>query len=149
MYHVCDVFFFKDFFVLLFQCPWRSISIDKDYLKMQLWQPQILLNLFRRVQSDDNDSMTVEVQNFWSVGFEIAFVALKAQCSIPRSGQLEKTYLWTLCCTSGKNLALQIFWWFYSLTIENLYFSGKGAHSIILRNHRSIINLYLLFPPCI
>lgn len=82
--------------------------------------------------------MTVEIENFWSVGFEIAFVALNGQCSLWVLDKLKKTYLWTLCYISGKNLALQIFWWFYSLSMENLYFSGKGAHSVILRNHRSI-----------
>lgn len=37
--------------------------------------------------------MTIEVQNFYGVGFEIAFVALKAQCSLLCSGQFEKNIL--------------------------------------------------------
>lgn len=91
--------------------------------------------------------MSIEIQKFSSVGFESAFVALNVQCSLLGSRQFErKTCLWTLCCISGKNLALRIFWWFYSLTIENLYFSGKGAHIVILRNHWSINNFHLLFP---
>lgn len=147
--YLCCIFK-KDLFVLLVQFPW--ISRGKVQLQMQLCQQQTPAKhkLFRCVQSDHINSMSIEIQKFSSVGFESAFVALNVQCSLLGSRQFErKTCLWTLCCISGKNLALRIFWWFYSLTVENLYFSGKGAHIVILRNHWSINNFHLLFPTCI